>query len=64
MTNTESVAMEAFDKRYALILAGDFDLSLNQRDRGRVLHELCFQFSMDTANGRTPADDVDTWEFE
>ena len=61
MTDIERLAKEALDKRYSLIIAGDFNLSLDQGDRGRAMHELCMQFSMDIADGQSPADAIDTW---
>ena len=60
----ERLAMEALDTRYSLIIAGGFNLSLDQGDRGRVMHELCIQFSMDIADGQNPTDGVDTWTWK
>ena len=61
LMDIESFAMDAWDKRYTLIIAGDFNLILDHGDRGRAMTEFCTQFYMDIANGQTPADDVDTW---
>ena len=55
----ERLAMDAWDKRYTLIIAGDFNLTLDHGYRGRAMTELCTQCSMDIANGQTPADDID-----
>ena len=59
LTYIERLAMDAWDKRYTLIIAGDFNLSLDHGDRGRAMTELCIQFSMYIVNGQTPADDAD-----
>ena len=47
----ERLSMEAMDKGYALIIAGDFDLSLERRERRKNMSEFCEQFSMDIADG-------------
>ena len=61
----ERLTMDAWDKRYILFIAKDFNLILDHGDRGRTMTELCAQFFMDIANGQTPADDADilTYEF-
>ena len=41
MTDIERLAMEALDKRYYWIIAGDFNLNLDQGDRGRAVHQFC-----------------------
>ena len=35
----ERLSMEGMDKRYALIIAGDFNLSLERGDRGAIMAE-------------------------
>ena len=64
MADIERLAMEALDKRYSLIIAADFNLSLDQGDRGRAMNELCTQFSMDIANGQTLEYDADKWTWK
>ena len=39
MMDIESFAIEAFDKRYSWIIAGDFNVDLDHGDRGRAMHD-------------------------
>ena len=39
----ERLSMEGMDKGYALIIAGDFNLSLERGDRGAIMAEFCEQ---------------------
>ena len=41
----ERLSMEAMDKGYALVIAGDFNLSIEQGERGKIMIEFCEQFS-------------------
>ena len=65
-TDIEGLVMEAMDKDkgYTLVLAGDFNLILDQGQRGDVMKELCTTFSLEIANGRTMADSSDTWTWK
>ena len=56
--------MEALYKRYSLIIAGDLNLNLDHGDKGRAMHELCVQFSMDMVNEQNSTDDPDSWTLE
>ena len=47
-----------------VIIAGDFNLSLERGDRGKIMKEFCTQFCLDIANGHTPAEEANTWTFE
>ena len=60
----ERLSMETADKGYALIIAGDFNLSLERGDRGKIMKEFCTQFCLDIANGHTHAEEANTWTFE
>ena len=63
-TDIEGLVMEAMNKGYTLVLAGDFNLTLDQGQRGDVMKELCTTFSLEIANGRTMADSSDTWTWK
>ena len=56
--------MEALDKTYSFIIIRDFNISLYHGDRGQAMHELCIEFSMDIADGQSPADGPDTWTLK
>ena len=45
-------------------MTGDFNLHLNEDDRGRIMEDFCEEFSMDVANGAIPCDEPDTWTFQ
>ena len=57
----ERLAMEGMDKGYALIIAGDFNLSLERGDRGAIMAEFCEQFSMNIVNDQ---DSAEAWTFK
>ena len=57
----ERLSMEAMDKGYTLIIGGDFNLSLERGNRGRIMAEFCEQFSMVIANGQ---DTAEAWTFK
>ena len=49
------------DKRYALIIADDFNLALERSDRRRIMIGFCKQLSTDIANGRNSEE---AWTFK
>ena len=57
LDDVERLIMEACDKRYAVVIGGDFNLSLDQGVRDRLLQDLCAEFSLDIANG-TPLAEI------
>lgn len=44
-----ALAMEAQDRGIHLIIAGDFNLCIQTRDRGRTMRELCHQFRLNSS---------------
>ena len=64
LDDIERLSMEAMDKNYASFIVGDFDLSLERGDRGRIMNEFCQQFSMDIANVNTAQTDIYSWTFK
>ena len=56
--------MEVCDKRYAVVIGGDFNLSLDQGVRDRLLQDLCAEFSLDIANGTSLAENPNMWTFK
>ena len=56
--------MEACDKRYAITIAGDLNLSLDQGVCDRTLQDLCSEFSLDIANEMPLEDDPTMWTFK
>ena len=57
----EGLVQDANSKRYAMVMAGDFNLHLNEGDRGHIVEDFCMECSM---NGATPCDDLDTCTFK
>ena len=55
--------METYEKRYAIVIGDDLNLSLDHGVRDRLLHDLCEEFSLDTANGIPLADDPNMLTF-
>ena len=43
--------MEVTDKDYGLIIAADFNLSLERQDRGEIMDEFCNHVSIEIKNG-------------
>ena len=64
LDDVERLIMEACDKRYAVVIGGDFNLSLDQGDRDRLLQDLCAEFSLDIANGTSLAENPNMWTFK
>ena len=60
-SDIEGLVMEAIEKHYSLLIAGDINLSLNRGDRGNIIDEFCIDFSFNIANGGTLEDISDTW---
>ena len=60
----ERLSMEAMDKGYALVIAGDFNLSIEQGERGEIMIEFCEQFSMDIANRNPIQVDNHSWTYK
>ena len=60
----ERLSMEAMDKGYALVIAGDFNLSIEQGERGKIMIEFCEQFSMDIANRNPIQVDNHSWTYK
>ena len=63
-TDIEGLIMEAMDNGYTLVLAGDFNLTLDQGQRGDVMKKFCTTFSLEIAKGRTMTDSSDTWTWK
>ena len=57
---SERLVMEAYGKQFKVIIGGDFNLSLNDVIRDRVLQDLCSEFFLDIINGRESEDDSNT----
>ena len=64
LDDVERLIMEACDKRYAVVIGGDFNLSLDQGVRDRLLQDLCAEFSLDIANGTPLAENPNMWTFK
>ena len=60
----DGLVMDTISKRYAVVMPGDFNLHLNEGDRGRIMQDFCANKSMDIANRATRFDDPDTWTFK
>ena len=57
----QRLAIEAMDKRYGLVLTGDFNLNLDHYRRGDIMNKICTVLSLEIANGKTMPDSFDTW---
>ena len=62
--DVERLRLEACDKRYAVVIGSDFNLSLDQAVRDRFQHDLYAEFSLDIANGIPLAEDPIMWIFK
>ena len=51
LDDLERLVMEAYGKQLKVLIGGDFNLSLNDGVRDRVLQDLCSEFSLYIANG-------------
>ena len=60
----ERLAMEATDRKYELIIERNFNLSLERRDRCKIMQEFGNQVSMEIANWNIPAEEAVSWTFE
>ena len=63
MKNIVSLVMERKDQGKYIVIAGDFNLSLNNGDRANMMQNLCDQFQFQVSNGDGNANDVHNWTF-
>ena len=55
--DAEGLVMHANKKRFAMVMARDLNLHLNEGDRGRIMQVFCFEFSTNLVNEDLPRDD-------
>ena len=55
--------ISTFNKNKKIIIGGDFNLSLKDGFRDRVLQDLCSDLFGDIANGNESEDDPNTWTW-
>ena len=58
-----ALTMEAQNQNKAVVIGGDFNLTLGRGERGQALQDLCSQCSLTVANGHGAGDATDVWTF-